>query len=77
MRPTAAEFGWAIAIGVAAALLAIVIRRGGRSGSERIVEGRLFLVVPLVGVAVGGLAIAFAEATGEAVVRRSSSPGRA
>jgi H+/Cl- antiporter ClcA len=63
VRPTAAEFGWAIALGVAAALLAIVIRRGG-IWMKRIAEGHLFIVVPLVGVAVGGLAIGFAEATG-------------
>jgi hypothetical protein len=64
VRPTAAEFGWAVALGLAAALAAIVIRRGA-IWMKRIAEGHLFLVLPLVGVAVGGLAIGFAEATGK------------
>jgi chloride channel protein, CIC family len=64
VRPTAAEFGWAIAIGLAAAGLAIVIRRGA-VWMKGVTEARLFLVVPLVGLAVAGLAIGFAEATGK------------
>ena len=58
--PDAAEFLWALGIGVAAAvlgtglrLLALLVRP--------IVERRIVLLTPVVGLAVGGLAIAFAE----------------
>jgi len=65
--PTGAEFLWAIGIGLAAAVLATNIFR--IAGLLRpIVEKRRLLLTPVVGLAVGGLAIAFAEATG-----RSSS----
>ncbi len=63
-RPTAAELGWAVAIGLAGALLVIGIRRVGLL-SMRWATPRLFLAVPLAGLAVGGLAVAFGEATGK------------
>ena len=65
--PTGAEFLWAVGIGLAAAVLATVIFRIARL-LRPIVAKRRLLLTPVVGLAVGGLAIAFAEATG-----RSSS----
>jgi H+/Cl- antiporter ClcA len=65
--PTGAEFLWAIGIGLAAAVLATNIFRVARF-LRPIVERRRVLLTPLAGLAVGGLAIAFAEGTG-----RSSS----
>lgn len=65
--PTGAEFLWAVAIGLAAAVLATNIFRVARLLRTIVVKQRLVLT-PLAGVAVGGLAIAFASATG-----RSSS----
>ena len=65
--PTGAEFLWAVGIGLAAAVLATNIFRVARL-LRPIVEKRRLLLTPVVGLAVGGLAIAFAEATG-----RSSS----
>ena len=65
--PTGAEFLWAIGIGLAAAVLATNIFRVARL-LRPIVERRRVLLTPLAGLAVGGLAIAFAEGTG-----RSSS----
>src|ERR1700722_12568147 len=62
--PTAAEFGWALAIGVLAVPLGSAIRRLGlflRPHGER----RILVITPLVGLAVAGLAIAFAAATGK------------
>jgi MFS family permease len=62
--PTGAEFGWALAIGVLAVPLGSAIRWLGlllRRYSER----RILLITPLVGLAVAGLAIAFAAATGK------------
>jgi H+/Cl- antiporter ClcA len=65
--PTGAEFLWAVGIGLASAVVATNIFRVARL-LRPIVERRRVLLTPLVGLAVGGLAVAFAEATG-----RSSS----
>ena len=65
--PTGAEFLWAVGIGLAAAVLATNIFRVARL-LRPIVERRRLLLTPVVGLAVAGLAIAFAEGTG-----RSSS----
>ena len=64
-RPTAAEFGWAVLIGLVGALVVLAIRRGGL-WTMKLVNPRLFVAIPVVGLAVGGLAVAFAEATGKA-----------
>jgi H+/Cl- antiporter ClcA len=61
--PTAPEFGWALVMGLGAALLAAGIFHGARA-LRRVVEPRRLLVTPLVGLAVGGLAAAFAAGTG-------------
>ena len=63
-RPDAAEFGWAIAIGLAAALLGSGIRWLGLYLQSRVMP-RMLLLTPLVGLAIAGLAIAFAEGTGK------------
>ena len=63
-RPDVAEFGWAIGIGLAAAglgsgarWLALFLRRH--------VEPRMLVLMPVLGLAIAGLAIAFAEGTGK------------
>jgi chloride channel protein, CIC family len=63
-RPDIAEFGWALVIGVAAPPLGIAIRRLALFARPH-VERRVLLATPLVGLAVAGLAIAFAQATGK------------
>ena len=65
--PTAGEFGWAIVIGVAGALVATVVFRGAKL-LKPLVAARRLTLTPIAGVAVGGLAMAFAAGTG-----RSSS----
>jgi len=65
-RPTAAQFGWSIALALAIALVAYLIMQGGLR-TYRIVKSRLYLSLPLAGLAVSGLAIAFSEASGKAV----------
>jgi H+/Cl- antiporter ClcA len=62
--PTLAEFGWAIAIGVAAAFVGTGIRWLALFVRPH-VEGRTVLLTPVVGLAIAGLAIAFAEGTDE------------
>jgi H+/Cl- antiporter ClcA len=61
--PGAGEFGWAIVIGLAAALLGTAIRWLALRVRDRVVPRRL-LLTPLVGAAVGGLAVAYAAGTG-------------
>ena len=65
--PTGAEFLWAVAIGLIAAVLAAGIFRVARL-LRPLVERQRLLLTPVVGLTVGGLAIAFAAGTG-----RSSS----
>jgi H+/Cl- antiporter ClcA len=65
--PTGAEFLWAVGIGLVAAVLGTAIRRLALF-LQPIVERHMVSLTPVVGLAVAGLAIAFAEATG-----RSSS----
>ena len=61
-RPDGPEFLWAVGIGVAAAVLGSAIRRIGL-GLQPVVERRAVALTPVVGLAVGGLAVVFAEVT--------------
>lgn len=63
-RPDVADFGWALAIGVAAALAAAGIRWLGLFLRPR-VERWLLVAVPAAGLAVAGLAVAYAEGAGK------------
>ena len=63
-RPTGATFGWALAIGVGAALLGWVIRHLALRVRDH-VERRLLILTPVLGLVIAGLAIGYAEATGK------------
>jgi H+/Cl- antiporter ClcA len=63
-NPTGTGFLWAVAIGVLAVPLGSAIRWLGLF-LRPYVERRLLLVTPMVGLAIAGLAIAFAAATGK------------
>jgi H+/Cl- antiporter ClcA len=65
-RPDVADFGWTIALSIAIACVTAVVKRGGLS-TERIVTARPFLLLPLAGLIVAGLAIAFHQSTGKGV----------
>lgn len=65
-HPTAGNFGWTIALALAIAVVAHLIRVGGL-GTYRVVKPRPLVLLPLAGLAVGGLAIAFSEITGRGV----------
>ncbi len=62
--PTGADFLWALAIGVMAVPVGIGIRWLGLFLRPH-VERRLLLLTPLAGLAIAGLAIAYASATGK------------
>ena len=62
--PTAGEFCWAVAIGVLAAVVSTYIFRVAKLLQPHVAKRRLQLM-PLVGLAVGCLAIAFEGATGK------------
>jgi chloride channel protein, CIC family len=64
-RPNLAEFGWAIGIGIAAALVGAGIRWLGRLVQREAVP-RALLVLPAASIVTAGLAIAYSEATGKA-----------
>ncbi|WP_236792391.1 chloride channel protein [Amycolatopsis sp. GM8] len=59
-----AEFGWALAIGFAAAFLGTAIRRLALL-VRPLIEGRAIILTPLVGIVIAALAIGYAEITGK------------
>ena len=63
-HPTGAMFLWAIAFGLVATVLGTGIRMIGLA-LQPIIEPRMILLMPLVGLGVAGVAIAFAEGTGK------------
>ena len=63
-RPDFAEFGWAIVIGVAAAIFGVAIRRLALAARPH-VERRLLVALPVAGAIIAGLAIAYLEGTGK------------
>jgi H+/Cl- antiporter ClcA len=63
-QPDLAEFGWAIVIGVAAALVAPAVQWLGRT-LHPYAQKRTLLVLPLVGLAVALLTIIYTEVTGK------------
>jgi H+/Cl- antiporter ClcA len=63
-RPNLAEFGWAIVIGLAAALLGPAILRMCLA-VERYAEKWVMIVLPLAGLAVAVLTIIYTQATGK------------
>jgi H+/Cl- antiporter ClcA len=64
--PTLASFGWTIPLAVIVAVVAHLIRTGGLV-TQRIVKARQFLLLPVCGLIVSGLAIAFSQATGKGI----------
>ncbi|MFG3140321.1 chloride channel protein [Streptomyces sp. NPDC048211] len=62
--PTVAEFGWAVALGLAAALVGAGIRRLALFLQER-VERRTVVATAVMGLVVGVLALVYAEGTGK------------
>ncbi len=64
--PSLSQFGWAIAIGLLAAVVGAGITRSAR-WLQRLVEPRMVVAMPLVGIGIGLLAWVFVEVTGRDV----------
>jgi H+/Cl- antiporter ClcA len=65
-QPTVAEFLWAIVIGIAAAVLGTVIKRSALY-IQPVVERRMLLLTPVLGLAVGAAAILFDEVSDKGI----------
>jgi H+/Cl- antiporter ClcA len=63
-RPELVDFLWTIPLAVAIAVVSVVVFRLARE-VQRVVTPRPFLLLPLSGIAISGLAIAFSEASGK------------
>jgi H+/Cl- antiporter ClcA len=62
-HPTAGNFAWTVALALAVAVGAHLIRTGGLV-AQRLVKPRPLLLLPLAGLLVAGLAMAFQQITG-------------
>jgi H+/Cl- antiporter ClcA len=60
-----AEFAWTIALAIAIAVVANVIVRGGKLTYRTVSRHRLLVLLPAIGLVIGGLAIAFSQITGK------------
>jgi H+/Cl- antiporter ClcA len=65
-HPTAAQFGWSIALALAIGIVARLIMQGGLL-THRLAARRELVVLPVLGLIVAGLAIAFHGATDKSV----------
>ena len=65
-HPDIAQFGWTIALAIAVAVVVRPIMLGGLS-THRVVVRRIVILLPIVGLIIAGLAIAFHGATGKSV----------
>ncbi|HET7049518.1 MAG TPA: chloride channel protein [Solirubrobacteraceae bacterium] len=63
-HPDPGNFAWSIALAIAIAAGAHVIMRGGKR-TYTIVSPKPFVLLPIVGLVIAGLAIAFSEITGK------------
>ena len=65
-HPDIAQFGWTIALAIAVAVAVRPIMLGGLF-THRVVVRRIVILLPIVGLIIAGLAIAFHGATGKSV----------
>jgi H+/Cl- antiporter ClcA len=63
-RPTAAAFGWTIALAIAIAAVTSLVMRGGKLTHDYVTRHRLLVFLPAIALIVGGLAIVFTQTTG-------------
>jgi H+/Cl- antiporter ClcA len=65
-HPTAGNFAWTIALALVVAVVAFLIRTGGLR-TQRLVKPHPLLLLPVCGLIVSGLAIAFSQSSGKGI----------
>ncbi|HET7018275.1 MAG TPA: chloride channel protein [Streptosporangiaceae bacterium] len=63
--PTVGEFGWALVIGLACALVGSGIRWAAPALQKFVTSQNIMIALPVAGLVVGGLAVAFAAGSGK------------
>lgn len=66
-HPSVGQFGWTIAVAIVVAAVTGVILRGGLLTHHFVSRRSLLLLLPVIGLIVAGLAIAFHQAAGKSV----------
>ena len=61
------QFGWTIAIAIVVAVVASFLQRGGLLTYGVVSRGQMLVLLPAIGLIIGGLAIAFSQITGKSV----------
>src|SRR5437588_3104376 len=61
------EFGWTIALAVAVAVVTSFVMRGGLFTHRFVSRRQMLVLLPAIGLIIGGLAIAFSQITGKSV----------
>ena len=64
---TGSQFGWTIALAIAVAVVTSLIMRGGLLTYRFVSRRQMLLVLPAIGLIIGGLAIAYSQITGKGV----------
>ena len=64
---TAGQFGWTIALAIAIAVVTSFVMRGGLLTYRFVSRRRMLVLLPAIGLIIGGLAIAFSQITGHSV----------
>jgi H+/Cl- antiporter ClcA len=66
-RPTVAEFGWTIALAIVVAILTRLALQGGMFTYRLVSRRHMLVLLPLIGLIIAGLAIAFTEISGKSI----------
>jgi H+/Cl- antiporter ClcA len=64
-HPTIGAFGWTIALAIAVGIVTSFIMRGGLLTYRFVSRRQLLVLLPAIGLIIGGVAIAFSQATGK------------
>jgi H+/Cl- antiporter ClcA len=64
-RPTVGDFGWTIALAIAIGVVTSFVMRGGLLTYRFVSRRQILVLLPAAGLVIGGLAIAFTQATGK------------
>jgi H+/Cl- antiporter ClcA len=64
---TGSQFGWTIALAIVVAIVTSFVMRGGLLTHELVSRRQMLVLLPAIGLIIGGLAIAFSQITGKGV----------